>query len=146
MVNHKHYTYRVMWSEEDQEYVGTVAEFPSLSYLHENQAKALAGIVDLVEQVVADMTANDEPVPEPLSEKEYSGKFMVRIPPEQHRRLAVQAAEERVSLNRYVSARLAASATASPTFNFRSATGRVKGQAGSKSSREGKGTGTKKAR
>ena len=27
------YTYRVEWSEDDQEFVGTVAEFPSLSYL-----------------------------------------------------------------------------------------------------------------
>ena len=28
-----HYTYQVSWSPEDGEYVGTVAEFPSLSWL-----------------------------------------------------------------------------------------------------------------
>ena len=54
MVNHKHYTYRVIWSDEDQEFVGLVAEFPSLSYLHKNQTNALKGIVDLVGQVVAE--------------------------------------------------------------------------------------------
>lgn len=27
------YTYRVIWSEEDEEYVGLCAEFPSLSWL-----------------------------------------------------------------------------------------------------------------
>ena len=27
------YTYRVTWSEEDQEYVGLCAEFPSLNWL-----------------------------------------------------------------------------------------------------------------
>jgi predicted RNase H-like HicB family nuclease len=26
-----HYTYRITWSEDDQEYVGLCAEFPSLS-------------------------------------------------------------------------------------------------------------------
>lgn len=106
-MNHEHYTYRVLWSQEDGEYVGLCAEFPSLSWLDENMDGALAGIVTLVKDVVADMTANHEPVPEPLSEKQYSGKFQVRIPPHQHRLLAIRAAEAGVSLNRYVSAKLA---------------------------------------
>jgi predicted HicB family RNase H-like nuclease len=106
MVNHKHYTYRVMWSEEDQEFVGLCAEFPSLSFLDENMTAALNGIVELVGQVVADMTASNETIPEPIAERRYSGKFQVRIPPEQHRMLVVKAAEEGVSLNRYISAKL----------------------------------------
>jgi predicted HicB family RNase H-like nuclease len=53
------------------------------------------------------MVANGEPVPEPLSERTYSGKFVVRVPSELHRRLAVEAAEQHVSLNRLVSERLA---------------------------------------
>ena len=53
------------------------------------------------------MEANGEFIPEPLSEKEYSGKFQVRIPPELHRKLAIEAAEAKVSLNRYVSNKLA---------------------------------------
>ena len=106
MVNHEHYTYRVIWSEEDQEYVGLCAEFPSLSYLHEAQIDALKGIVDLVGEVVTDMVDNGETIPEPIAEKKFSGKFQVRIPPEQHRLLAIKAAEENVSLNRYISAKL----------------------------------------
>ena len=53
------------------------------------------------------MEANGESIPEPISEKNYSGKFQVRITPELHRRLAIEAAEENVSLNRYVSYKLA---------------------------------------
>jgi predicted HicB family RNase H-like nuclease len=107
MVNNRHYTYRVTRSDEDQEYVGLCAEFPSLSYLDTDQAAALSGIVDLVGQVVADMAAAGEPIPEPIAEKPYSGKFQVRIPPEQHRRLAIEAAEAGVSLNRLISSKLA---------------------------------------
>lgn len=106
-MNHEHYAYRVVWSKEDGEYVGLCAEFPSLSWLDESMNGALSGIVALVKDVVADMVANGETLPEPLSEKQYSGKFQIRIPPYQHRLLAIRAAEEGISLNRYVSAKLA---------------------------------------
>lgn len=107
MINPEHYTYRVIWSEEDKEFVGLCTEFPSLSWLDEVQQGALNGIVELVRSTVADMAANDEEIPEPISHRQYSGKFQVRIPPEQHRLLAMQAAEEHVSLNRYISTKLA---------------------------------------
>lgn len=100
------YTYRVTWSEEDQEYVGLCTEFPSLSWLDESQELALKGIRELVADTIKDMKENKEKVPEPFSTREYSGKFMVRIPPEVHRKLAELAAEEGVSINRLVSARL----------------------------------------
>lgn len=102
-----HYTYRVAWSTEDNEHVATVIELPSLSWLAATPLEALSGLAALVHDVVADMVANGEPVPEPLSERTYSGKFMVRVPSELHRRLAVEAAEQHVSLNRLVSERLA---------------------------------------
>jgi len=90
MIDHTHYTYRVTWSEEDDEHVALCAEFPSLSFLADKPAKALQGTI-----------------PEPISRKRYSGKFQVRIPPEQHRNLAINAAEQGTSLNRYVSLKLA---------------------------------------
>ena len=107
-MNAKHYAYRVTWSEEDNEFVGLCAEFPSLSWLSAEQGEALAGVVSLVEQAVADMEAHGESVPEPLSRQKFSGKFMIRTLPEVHRRLAVQAMERGVSLNRLVNSRLQA--------------------------------------
>ncbi|MDR1351446.1 MAG: type II toxin-antitoxin system HicB family antitoxin [Zoogloeaceae bacterium] len=65
------------------------------------------GIRDVVADVVQDMRASGETVPELLSERRYSGEFRVRIPPEVHRALALQAAEQHVSLNRLASAKLA---------------------------------------
>ena len=103
-----HYTYRVTWSAEDGEHVGLCAEFPSLSWLAETPEAALAGIRQVVAEAVADMAASGEAVPAPLAEKHYSGEFRVRIPPEVHRALAMQAAEQGISLNRLASAKLAA--------------------------------------
>ena len=107
MLNKDRYTYRVTWSEEDEEYVGLCAEFPSLSWLDESPEAALNGIRLVVADVVADMAANGENVPDPIAVRKYSGKFLVRIPPELHRRLALEAAEAGVSLNRLASTKLA---------------------------------------
>lgn len=100
------YTYRVTWSEDDNEYVGLCAEFPSLSWLSGTPEGALRGIRRLVAEVVTDMKANGETVPEPIACRSYSGKFVVRIPPEVHRKLAIEAAESGISLNRIAGSKL----------------------------------------
>jgi predicted HicB family RNase H-like nuclease len=101
-----HYTYRVTWSEEDQEYVGLCTEFPSLSWLDKTQNVALDGIRQLVARAIEDMKASGEKIPEPFSGRKFSGKFMVRVPPALHRKLAEEAAEEGVSINRLVNSKL----------------------------------------
>ncbi len=100
------YTYRVTWSEEDKEYVGLCAEFPGLSWLAKTPETALRGIRKLVAGVLTDMKKAGESIPEPIANKNYSGKFIVRVPPEVHRSLAIQAAESGVSLNRLASSKL----------------------------------------
>ena len=100
------YTYRITWSEEDKEFVGLCIEFPSLSWVAESQETALKGIRQVVEETIKDMKDSGESPPLPLSSRKFSGKFLVRIPPEIHRKLAIEAEEEGISLNRIVSAKL----------------------------------------
>ena len=100
------YTYRVTWSEDDNEYVGLCAEFPSLSWLAGTPEAALKGARQLVSNVVKDMLNNGETVPEPIACKQYSGKLSVQVAPEVHRELAIQAAESGVSLNRVARSKL----------------------------------------
>ena len=69
---------------------------------------AVEDIGKIVAEVVADLQASGELVPEPMADKHYSGQFRVRIPPQLHRNLAFMAAEQGVSLNRLASAKLAA--------------------------------------
>ncbi len=65
-LNNDQHTYCVTWSEEDQEYLGLCAEFPSLSWLASTPEAALKGIRKVVAEVVADLEATGEFVPEPL--------------------------------------------------------------------------------
>jgi len=97
-----HYTYRVSWSADDAEYVATCAEFPSLSWLAGSQIEALQGLEQLLGDVVADMGAAGEQVPQPFTERSYSGKFNLRVGESLHRELAIRAADDGLSLNQYV--------------------------------------------
>lgn len=105
-MNADHYTYRVRWSAEDDAYVGTVAELPSLSWIAADQVEAFQGIRELVAGVLDDMQASGETPPEAIADRSYSGKFMVRVTPETHRQLAIDAAEQQISLNRLAASRL----------------------------------------
>ncbi len=54
------------------------------------------------------MAAAGEQVPEPFADRTYSGKFNLRVGENLHRELAIQAAEDGLSLNQYVVRKLTA--------------------------------------
>jgi len=100
------YAYKVIWSEEDGEYVGLCTEFPSCSWLASSQEAALKGIKKLVDDIVNDMEKNGESIPDPLALKEFSGKLVVRMPSEVHRKLAMEAKEKGISINMLINSKL----------------------------------------
>ena len=87
----RQYTYRVTWSEEDKEFIGLCAEFPSLSWTDKKQEDAFNGIISLVKETLNDMRQEHETIPEPLSLHKYSGKFLV-----------IKSTEAGISLNRFI--------------------------------------------
>ena len=68
------YTYRIAWSEEHQEFVGTRIEFGlSAPWLDPNQQAAFHSIVQTITEVLTDMPETGEPIPEPLTDQTFSG-------------------------------------------------------------------------
>jgi predicted RNase H-like HicB family nuclease len=61
----------VFWSEEDEEFAGLCSEFPGMSWLDKDHQKAFSGIVALVQACLNDLEARHEPIPLPLSKKQY---------------------------------------------------------------------------
>lgn len=106
-VNTDRYNYYVKWSSETGEYVGLCTEFPVLVASSLTQQEAFYEILSKVNAHVSNMLAKGLTPPEPLSEREYSGKFMVRIPPSQHRLLVKRAESMGISLNALVNQLLA---------------------------------------
>ncbi|KAA0978626.1 toxin-antitoxin system HicB family antitoxin [Paeniglutamicibacter gangotriensis] len=97
----EHYRYSVQWSPADEEFVATVAEFPSLSWLDADQLRAIQGVEQLVSDIIVDLVESGEEVPPPLASRTFSGRLNLRVDPELHRRLATKAINEGISINRY---------------------------------------------
>lgn len=82
------------------------AELTSLSWLSSDSEAALRGICQVVVDVVADLQDNGGLIPETLAVKKYNGRFMVGVSSALHRRLALEAAESVITLNRLAADKL----------------------------------------
>lgn len=100
------YTYREEWSEEDSAYISRCLEFPSLSAHGATPEEALAQIKDVVLYVVEDLEAQQEAIPVPFGLKKFKGNISLRVPADVHRTIAIQAAEQGVSINQLILSRL----------------------------------------
>ena len=96
------YTYRAEWSSEHGEYVGRCIELPWLSRWAPTLQEVIADIEQAVDEYLTECEADEREAPAPITERKYSGKFMVRTSPTLHARLAVEAAEQNVSINHWV--------------------------------------------
>jgi predicted HicB family RNase H-like nuclease len=97
-----HYTYRLAWSDKNKEFIATVVEFPSLSWIAGTREGALDGLTAVVADVLEDMAAEGEEIPAPWDERTFSGKFNLRLGSDLHKKVALEAAERRESMNTYV--------------------------------------------
>jgi predicted RNase H-like HicB family nuclease len=100
------YTYRVEWSCEDNIHIARCLEFPSLAAHGDTVAQALINIEDVVDESIKWLVEEKVPVPKPFGLKNYKGNISLNIPPETHRKLAIQSAEAGVSVNQYILSRL----------------------------------------
>ncbi|MCP9493605.1 MAG: toxin-antitoxin system HicB family antitoxin [Pyrinomonadaceae bacterium MAG19_C2-C3] len=101
------YLYSVGWSGTDNVFVGRVAEFSLLAAHGATLEAALAEIKSVVGLVLDDLAESGEEAPVPLSRKAFSGKLNLRMPKSLHRQLSIAAAQQGVSLNQLINARLA---------------------------------------
>jgi predicted HicB family RNase H-like nuclease len=98
------YTYRAEWSSEFSNYVGRCLELPWLSQSAETLKEAIAAVEHAVDEYLAEREGD---IPRPLTDRKFSGQFLVRTSPMLHSRLTVEAAEQNVSLNQWVVQKLA---------------------------------------
>lgn len=81
---------------------GQILELDGCQSHGETQEEALKNLEEAKELWLEVKFECGDPIPEPISEDGYSGKFLARIPKSLHRKLAQEAAIEGVSLNQYV--------------------------------------------
>lgn len=92
--------------ESGKYYSGYFLEIPEAKTVGDTLTELDDNLKDVLELSIKIRLENKEVVPEPSSD-DYSGKFIVRIPKELHKTLALQAQEQKTSLNQYVLYKLA---------------------------------------
>lgn len=112
-----HYTYRAQWLPDYDEYLGVCVELPYLRRQAPTAPRAVAAIEEAVTEHVEVLRACGDDVPEPLSERRHSGRFLVRTSPELHARLALEAGEQGVPMNQWIVQKLSGRAP-SDTFGL----------------------------
>jgi predicted HicB family RNase H-like nuclease len=100
-MSHK-YSVQAQWSEEDGAFVATSPEFPRLTGVDSDPIAAIAELRDAIEMALEVLADRKEQAPEPITRREFSGQFRLRVRRSVHAALARRADLEGVSINSLV--------------------------------------------
>lgn len=95
------YTKLVEWSKEDRCFVGSAPPLIGPCCHGDDEAAVYAELCRIVEEWIELLESAGKPLPPPTAGEKFSGKFVLRIEPTLHRRLALKAAAAGDSLNAY---------------------------------------------
>jgi predicted HicB family RNase H-like nuclease len=96
-----HFHNIVEWNDEDGCYVGSAPPLIGECCHGKDEAKVYAELCQIVAEWIEILETGGKALPEPLNQKEFSGKFVLRLDPALHRRLAAKAIAAGESLNSY---------------------------------------------
>ena len=91
----------VEWSDEDDCFVGSAPPLIGPCCHGADETKVYAELCQIVEEWIEILETDGHPLPGPLAGKDFSGKFVLRIEPSLHRRLAAKALAAGESLNSF---------------------------------------------
>ena len=96
------YMVSIHWSGKDNAYVAEVPELPGCATHGKTYEQAVRNAQDAIETWIEGARESKYPIPEPLTERKFSGKFITRINPELHRALTIKAKTEGKTINGFV--------------------------------------------
>ncbi len=97
----------VEWSDEDQCFIGRCPTLLSGGVHGRDEATVYKELCEAVEEWIDLLHKDGTPLPDTEDAKEYSGKFILRVEPALHRRLAAKAVAAGESLNTFIAEKLA---------------------------------------
>jgi predicted RNase H-like HicB family nuclease len=101
--SHRNYILKLVeWSAADGCFVGSAPPLIGPCCHGTDEVKVYTELCQIVEEWIALLKNDGVALPDAIDGKKYAGKFMVRVEPAIHRRLAAKAQLEGESLNQYV--------------------------------------------
>ena len=101
MIDRNKYLKIVEWSEEDQSYIGSVPGWIGPCCLGIDEVKVYRDLCAILDEWI-EIYKMDGRLPPSPTNKNYSGKFVLRTGPDLHKALAVKALADGGSLNAYI--------------------------------------------
>lgn len=105
----KQYLKVVEWSDDDGCYIGSAPPLVGQSCHGATEAEVLKQLKVIVEEWVELLLTDGKPLPKAIADREFSGKFVVRLAPEEHKRVTLMAMARGESLNQFVAEALSRS-------------------------------------
>jgi predicted HicB family RNase H-like nuclease len=102
----RNYIKLVSWSSEDNCFIGTCPGLFEGGVHGDSEAAVYTELCLVVNEWIEDYKKNGAPLPKPTIGKQYSGRFVLRIDPELHKQLDLQALASKQSLNKYCEKKL----------------------------------------
>jgi predicted RNase H-like HicB family nuclease len=93
---------RIVMPEPDGSFRAEIIEFPGCLATGDTASEALSSLERVAESWLEATIARKQPIPEPMEGSSFSGKLVVRLGRDLHRRAAHMAAYEGVSLNQLI--------------------------------------------
>lgn len=103
------YTFTLFQYAPDDVWTSAVLEVPGAIDEGSDPTEAVSRAREALEAIIEVRLEDGLDIPEPLETKAFSGRLQLRLNPELHRLAAMRAAQENVSLNRWLSASVARS-------------------------------------
>jgi predicted HicB family RNase H-like nuclease len=97
----------VEWSDEDRCFVGSAPPLAGRCCHGSTETAVMKQLCVVVDDLIAMMHRHGDPLPAATAGRRYSGKFVVRVPPELHQKAALKAFARGESLNAFVAEALA---------------------------------------
>ncbi len=95
------YIIQPITDESGSYYYGRVLELDGCHSTGETFNEAYENLLEAMEGWLEVKLQYNDPIPEPVVDDGYSGKFVVRLPKSLHKKLAIEAEKEGISLNQY---------------------------------------------
>jgi len=93
---------RLVVPESDGTFRGEILEFPGCIAAGDTASETLSKLEDVAESWVQSMLDRGQHIPEPLEVNNYSGKMVLRLSKSLHRKAAIVARMDGVSLNSFI--------------------------------------------
>lgn len=93
---------RVVVPEEDGTFRAEILEFPGCIAIGDTEADALTALKDVALSWLESVVAAGKAVPQPMENIQYSGKLVLRMPRNIHKKAAFAAERDGISLNQFI--------------------------------------------